>query len=74
MVLAQASLTQAEIVVEVCVSDRGQVSDAVIAEGGMAAIDATLRMAIRSWRYRPLLVNGAPTPFCHFMKLKYALN
>jgi len=49
-------------------------SDAVIAEGGMAAFDHTLRAAIRSWRYRPLVVNGAPTPFCHFMKIKYALN
>jgi hypothetical protein len=74
MLLAQASLTRAEILVEVCVSDHGQVSDAVIAEGGMAAIDHTLRTAIRSWRYRPLLVNGSPTPFCHFMRIKYALD
>jgi TonB family protein len=74
MLLAQASLTRAEVLVEVCVSDHGQVSDAVIAQGGMAAIDHTLRTAIRSWRYRPLLVNGAPTPFCHFMRIKYALN
>jgi TonB family protein len=74
MLLAQASLTRAEILVEVCVSDHGRVSDAVIAEGGMAAFDHTLRTAIRSWRYRPLLVNGAPTPFCHFMRIKYALN
>jgi TonB family protein len=74
MLLAQASLTRAEILVEVCVSDHGQVSDAVIAEGGMAAFDHTLRAAIRSWRYRPLVVNGAPTPFCHFMRIKYALN
>jgi hypothetical protein len=74
MLLAQASLTRAEILVEVCVSDHGQVSDAVIAQGGMAAIDHTLRTAIRSWRYRPLVVNGAPTPFCHFMRIKYALN
>jgi TonB family protein len=74
MLLAQAAVKRAEILVEVCVSDHGQVSDAVIAEGGMAAIDHTLRTAIRSWRYRPLVVNGAPTPFCHFMRIKYALN
>lgn len=74
MLLAQNSLSRAEVMVEVCVSDHGQVSDAVIAEGGMRAIDNTLRTAIRSWRYRPLLVNGAPTPFCHFMRIKYALN
>lgn len=74
MILRQASLSRAEVLVEVCVSDHGQVSDAVIAEGGMASIDHTLRAAIRSWRYRPLVVNGAPTPFCHFMRIKYALN
>src|SRR6185436_8725019 len=74
MILAQASLTRAEVLVEVCVSDHGQVSDAVIAQGGMAAFDHTLRAAIRSWRYRPLVVNGAPTPFCHYMRIKYAMN
>jgi TonB family protein len=74
MLLAQASLSRAEVVVEVCVSDHGQVSDAVIAESSTRGIDNTLRTAIRSWRYRPLVVNGAPTPFCHFMRIKYALN
>jgi len=74
MLLAQNALSRAEVVVEVCVSDHGQVSDAVIAEGGMRAIDNTLRTAIRSWRYRPLVVNGAATPFCHFMRIKYAMN
>jgi hypothetical protein len=74
MLLAQASLTRAEFLVEVCVSDHGQVSDAVIAEGARAGFDHTLRTAIRSWRYRPLVVNGAPTPFCHFMRIKYAVN
>ena len=74
MLLAQASLSRAEFVVEVCVSDHGQVSDAVIAEGPLRSSESTLRTAIRSWRYRPLVVNGAPTPFCHFMRIKYAMN
>jgi hypothetical protein len=72
MLLAQAAVARAEVLVEVCVSDHGQVSDAVIAQGGTRSIEGTLRTAIRSWRYRPLLVNGAPTPFCHFVRLKYA--
>jgi hypothetical protein len=74
MLLAQASLSRAEFLVEVCVSDHGQVSDAVIAEGTLRSSESTLRTAIRSWRYRPLVVNGAPTPFCHFMRIKYAMN
>jgi TonB family protein len=72
--LEQARVAQAEVIVEVCVSDHGRVNDAVIARGGSSAIDATLRAAIRSWRYRPLLVNGAPTPFCHFMRITYGMN
>src|SRR5436305_2048216 len=72
--LSQAARTRAEVVVEVCVSDHGQVSDAVIAEGSLRAVDHTLCTAIRSWRYRPLVVNGAATPFCHFMRITYAMN
>jgi TonB family protein len=74
MVLAQSAASAADVVVEVCVSDHGQVSDAVIARGGHGAIGDTLRTAIRSWRYRPLVVNGAATPFCHFMRIQYAMN
>lgn len=73
-VLEQARLAHAEVVVQVCVSDHGLVDDAVIARGGTRAIDDTLRAAIRSWRYRPLLVNGAATPFCHFLRITYGMN
>jgi TonB family protein len=74
MMLAQNSVSRAEVMVEVCVSDHGQVSDAIIAQSSLRGMDNTLRAAIRSWRYRPLVVNGAPTPFCHFMRIKYAMN
>jgi TonB family protein len=74
MVLAQARLAHAQMLVEVCVSDHGRVSDAVISESSVRSMDSTLRTAIRSWRYRPLVVNGAPIPFCHRMRIHYAMN
>lgn len=60
--------------VEVCVSDRGSVSDAVIAERANDAFERTLRAAILTWRYRPLTVDGRPTPFCHLLHVSYRVD
>lgn len=68
-----ASVEQARTV-EVCVSDRGAVSDAVIDGRRQDAFDRTLRAAILTWRYRPLTVNGRATPFCHLMRVSYRVN
>jgi hypothetical protein len=29
---------------------------------------------IRTWRYRPLVIQGAPTPFGHSMEIEYRVN
>jgi hypothetical protein len=60
--------------VEVCVSDRGAVSDAVIVQKTAPSFDDRIRAAILTWRYRPFLVNGTPIPFCHVMRITYAMN
>jgi protein TonB len=75
MPLARRGLASAERArtVEVCVSDRGAVSDAVIDGRSNDTFDRTLRAAILTWRYRPLTVNGRPTPFCHLMRVSYRL-
>jgi protein TonB len=61
------------VVVDVCVSDAGAVSDVVITRGAAAALDSTLRATIRTWRYRPLFVSGAPMPFCHTVQIDYRM-
>jgi len=67
------SLAHANVVVEVCVSDQGAVSN-VIARGATGSFNDTVRRAILTWRYRPFTVNGAPTPFCHLMRISYGMN
>jgi hypothetical protein len=59
------------VVADICVSARGLVSDVSVASGGAAALEGALRTAIRTWRYRPLLLEGTPTPFCHAMRFIY---
>jgi hypothetical protein len=60
------------VVAEVCVSSLGVVRSVRIAgEAASRPLGDVLRDAIRGWRYRPLLVDGAPTPFCHLLRIAY---
>jgi hypothetical protein len=61
-----AELVEAEI----CVSERGSVND-VRLRGGSGVLERVLRDAITSWRYRPYVVGGVATPFCHVLRLAY---
>jgi outer membrane biosynthesis protein TonB len=56
--------------VEICVSQSGTV-DKVRLEGASPTLEKTLREAIVTWRYRPLILRGEPNPFCHTLQLTY---
>jgi outer membrane biosynthesis protein TonB len=62
------------VLAQVCVSARGEVSDVSIKHGAAAELDRAVAVAMRSWRYRPRMVEGAPRPFCHLMKLDFSLR
>jgi hypothetical protein len=62
------------LLVDVCVSDQGVVSDVTIAQRGAAQLADVLRAAVRTWRYHPLLVNGDARPFCHVLRVDYSMN
>ena len=34
----------------------------------------TLREAVNTWRYRPLMLGEGPTPFCHEMGVSYRVR
>jgi hypothetical protein len=57
--------------VDVCVSERGHVSQVNISPTGLELLERTLREAVQTWRYRPLMVGGAPRPFCHMLRVVY---
>jgi protein TonB len=63
------------VLADVCVSDRGQVSQVhVSAPAGAAPLERALTDAIRTWRYRPLITRQGPSPFCHLVQMRYQLD
>ena len=50
------------ILVEICVTERGDVNEVVVRESTGNDADAFLVKAIRSWRYRPRMVTGERAP------------
>jgi outer membrane biosynthesis protein TonB len=63
------------VMADVCVSERGVVDRVrVSAPAGAAALEHALTDAIRTWRYRPLMTGGGPSPFCHMVNMRYALE
>jgi hypothetical protein len=59
------------LLVEVCVSETGDVSDVTVRESACHDADSTLTSAMRNWRYRPLRLKGMPRAFCHPIKVVY---
>jgi hypothetical protein len=61
-------------VVDICVCDRGTVSNVRLSSGTTTPLAQTLAEAIRTWRYRPLVRNGMPAPFCHTIHITYRVD
>lgn len=56
----------------VCVSAQGTVTGVQLIKGASPAIDSQFPSVIGRWRYRPLLSDGQPTPFCY--PLRYEVS
>jgi hypothetical protein len=61
------------VVARLCVGTEGQVEAVSIEQGAAPALDALLSNTLRTWRYRPLIVDGQRRPFCHVIRIKYQL-
>lgn len=57
---------------KVCVSAQGTVTGVQLMKGATPAIDGQFPSVIGRWRYRPLLSDGVPTPFCY--PLRYEVS
>jgi hypothetical protein len=62
------------VLLEVCVSVRGAVDEIRFASHTTGELRRDLEQAIRGWRYRPLLKDGAPVPYCHQMRIQYRMT
>jgi hypothetical protein len=59
------------IVLDVCVSGEGQVSDVTLVRPASRTLDPVVLEAVRTWRYKPRLVDGHAQAFCHVVAIKY---
>jgi TonB family protein len=66
--------TEYPLMVQVCVTTEGTVSKVNVQQGKETNedVDQLVMSAIRSWRYRPRIINGYPRPFCHPIKIEYS--
>ena len=56
----------------VCVSNRGNVTGVRVLQSAGPALDPQFPRVLSRWRYRPLMMNGRPTPFCY--RLRYQVS
>lgn len=54
---------------KVCVSKDGSVVDVKIIKGADPLVDPEIVAKVRTWKYRPYMINGNPTPFCFMLRL-----
>jgi TonB family protein len=61
------------VVIDLCVSPDGQVTEASLLSGRSSTLDPVVLRAVRTWRYRPRLVAGRPQGFCHVVTIRYEM-
>lgn len=75
-VKAPPSLARAEMklsaVVKMCVSAEGRVADVKLLKSADPAIDAQIPAVLGKWRYKPLVTDGRPVPFCYVLQYEIA--
>jgi periplasmic protein TonB len=56
---------QLTAIFKVCVGPSGAIAEATLVKSsGAPALDEFIKQSLQTWRYRPYMVNGKPTPIC----------
>jgi protein TonB len=59
------------VLIKVCVSTSGNVDKLTMLKGSDPLADAEALRVLKTWRYRPFLVNGNPAPFCYPQPIEF---
>ena len=71
--LARHARIQGEVVIECAIDPSGRVVDATVTRSN-PVFDASALDAVRSWRYRPTLVDGVPVPVLMTVTVRFHLR
>jgi protein TonB len=58
--------------VKICADRNGDVERVDVIKGAHPLLDDRIVVALKTWRYRPYLLNGRPVPFCTYVR--YEMN
>ena len=73
--MAREGRNRVEGLVNLCVTAGGAVTSVSLRNStSYPDYDQRLLEAVRDWRYRPYMVNGAPVPVCSVVKFVYQIN
>jgi protein TonB len=53
------------VLVKICVTTGGTVDKVTLMKGADSLLDASVLTRVKSWKFRPLLANNVPVPFCY---------
>jgi protein TonB len=53
------------VLVKICVSTTGTVDRVTLMKGADALLDDAVMSKVKTWKFRPLLANNVPVPFCY---------
>jgi protein TonB len=58
--------------VKVCTNKEGRVDDVKIIKGADPSVDPNIITTLKTWRYKPAVVEGRPVPFCTTVRYEIA--
>jgi hypothetical protein len=59
---------------KICVATTGAVSGVTLTRSAAQSLDDLTVAAARTWRYKPLVIEGAARPFCHKILIHYVAS
>ena len=71
--LAKRARIEGDVVIECTIDPSGRVVDAVVTRS-IPVLDEAAIDAVRSWRYRPTLVDGVPVPVLMTVTVRFRIR
>jgi len=61
-----------QVKAKVCVGTSGAVDTVVVLKHAHPTLDSNVVSTVKTWRFRPLMANGNPLPFCYFANFDFS--
>jgi protein TonB len=55
-----------QVMAKICVNTSGGVESVSLLKRAHPTLDNNVAATVKTWRFRPLMANGIPVPFCYF--------